>query len=344
MTRIAFMSDAHIGSYQEFDNNGSRLQRCLDATSAVFHQAHKYGCGAIVDCGDLIDRKNTIDFRTYNKIYDFFKDHCERYKIPFISLVGNHNISGVEGETNLHPLTAFIDEIADTTTRVVGDVSLAFIPYQKRTGLWYMELEKVLNHAGQHNSHKLILVCHQEIKGAVTGTHRYVAAGGVELFTSDLPSPFDYCIFGHYHKLQTFGPRVFYCGALLQQEFGEEGNHQGFWIYDSADVDNEWRWQDLSHLGLFHTSVSAHGLLNLPIDPNDFHRVRTKDPVTITEDQKHNIRVEQLPPEKVEDRLDVGPSTSLDELVDSYIEKEGLSEHREAILRIIAQLQERITK
>lgn len=298
--KILFLADAHIGSYKEFDVNGSRLDRCLVALRQVLVTCVSYDIEVVVDCGDLIDRKNLIDLTTYNKIFRFFRDEVSN--LQWYSLVGNHNISGVSGETNLEPLSQFIQVINEPISLSFEFGTLSFIPYMKTVEQW-----REAYNSFDANPTRDILIAHQEVKGAVAGTHRYVAGSGVNPNKLDR---FKYHIFGHYHAYQHLNKNSFYCGALLQQGFGEIGNPQGFWVYDTEAM--AWQWFQVTSPQFKEATDESE------LNGYDFFRFRVPEDIEI---ESPNIRVEVTPNVEKVDRLNV--AGNIDGMIQRYIQEKA---------------------
>lgn len=323
MTRLLFFADLHIGDFREFNTNGNRLKRCLDALESVFECAIAKKCDAIIDCGDLLEEKNHIDFRAYNPVIDLFEQYYGDWfskTPPMFSLVGNHNMPGptAEESSNLRPLARYIT-VVDTPQLVeVGNVLLGFIPYRRAVEDWIKNYQHIsTDAAARDNVQMKILVGHQELRGAVTGTHRYVAGdSGVDPFQLT-NSPWTWNIFGHYHKFQYLAHNVFYCGATLQQEFGEEGNPQGFWIFDSTV--NQWEWVAIDFPCFFtidDPAIAAH-------NPYHYYRLKTQNPIQAKEvvDQMPvaNVRVMSMPVIDQTTRLNIDAINDTGALVDAYL-------------------------
>lgn len=298
--KILFFTDAHVGHYREFDKAGSRLNRCLDAVQYVLHWALDNGIDAIVEGGDLIDRKNMVDFTAYNKLYRMLEDYWNLtgdWLPPIHCLVGNHNMATYDGvETNLTPLAQFVRIHSEPRVVDFDECAIAFMPFRRRIEQW-MEDWHNLSKQVQGLNKPVVCMAHQEVKGAVTGTHRYIAQGGIE--PAVLPGPFDYVVFGHYHKYQQVANRSWYLGALLQQDFGEEGNPQLFWVFDTEAM----TWES-------HTvPVPAFFTVEDPreiADETNFYRLRTSGDVELTPEQRGNVRVDIRPDEQTASILSSG--------------------------------------
>jgi len=321
--RLIFVADVHLGAYREFNVNGSRLERCFDAMRQVLATAVAHGVSHIIDCGDLIDRKNLIDLTTYNRIFRFFRDEVQPTGIPYTALAGNHNISGVSGETNLLPLTEFITEVKQPSTLALDGVTLHLIPFYRNEDDWMVAYHNAQRNAAPGRN---ILVGHQEIKGAVTGTHRYVAGGGLDRSKVTF---FDHCIFGHYHQFQVWGDnmQVFYAGALLQQDFGEINNSQGFWIYDTDT--GVWQW--------YQVEVPRFLVTDDPLSTDDYNywNVNTDQSFTPVNHDDH-VRVSTTPLAKEVDRLSA--SGNIDQMIEAYLSEKAPPQHLDLLRHILKEV------
>lgn len=325
---LVFVSDVHVGHYPEFDVNGSRLERCLNALDQVFEFA-KENDATVIDCGDLIERKNLIDFTVYNPLFDLFSYYEDVEKIV---LVGNHNLALRDGtQNNLHPLSPFA-KIVDRplVLRTRDGITLRLLPYTTNLALWRRWYQDGLAWLDDHPSFrdKSILVAHQEITGAVTGTHRYVAKDGLD--PDGFSDGFQFNLFGHYHLHQKIRPNVWYVGALLQQDFGEEGNPQGFWSF-ALGRSPQWMFHEIE-APQFKTITDAEEL-DQEIAWGNYVRLRADvDANDIAERARTLTRIEK--PAIVEDtstRLNTG-TESLPALVDAYV-RQKIPADRQAEVR-----------
>lgn len=329
MSRIVFIADVHIGNYTEFDVNGSRLDRCLNALEQVLQFAIKHDA-VIVDAGDIFDKKNLIDFTVYNRAYQLLKKYGMTPD-KLIALAGNHNHALRDGSvTNLEPLQDVMTVVDKPATFDLGGVVIWFIPYMRDLSQWLPLYKKACEDARKLKEAVPIFVGHQEITGALTGTHRYSAKDGITLET--LPGPFAYALFGHYHYHQQLKPNVWYLGALLQQEFGEESNAQGFWYWDNG----AWSWHSVQVPRFQTVEYMEHA------EPGNYIRFRSADPgagaVDLSDDQRPLVRVEPVLSTATGTRLDPAGFKSLDALVESYVMDKIPVENREGVRAIVREL------
>ncbi len=339
MAKIVIYADAHIGHYQSFDRGGSRLRRSLDALSFMLNWCEDHGVQGIIDAGDLLHRKNLIDFTVYNELVKVVEQH-DSSRIPYVSLIGNHNMATRNGEyNNLFPLSPFMTVIDTPNCIQVADVVFWFIPYMNTVEDWRQAyagvVASVAGRGAQHN----VLIAHQEITGAKTGTHLYTAKDGVDLET--LSPSFDYQLFGHYHKQQWFGQKTAYIGALLQQNFGEEGNPQGFYVLNTERMSLE--WIDLPpSLGEFLTVDSIDDAIRHHRgNPQDFIRVfaDVENINRLSEYERSGIRIDA--PDRSEEEVLARLGTrfnTLDERVEAYIQQKIAPDHQPMVRTVVREI------
>jgi exonuclease SbcD len=331
--RIVITSDVHIGHYARFDRNGSRLERCLKGFEAAVAYAQEHNL-LHVDAGDLLEDKNMYDATVHNALYDLLTKYQTNTNNT-VALVGNHNFVTTTGsQNNLHGLQHRMLVVSTPFMVRYEDVILAFIPYQTSIEKWkaaYADVTRDLSNNG-----KAILFGHQEITGAVTGTHRYVAKDGVD--PSLLPGPFDLALFGHYHKRQQVADRTWYIGALMQQAFDEEGNQQGFYVLDTDTMDMEFMPISTEKF------VTVSSVEEAKAATNSFVRIVSDQPRQevideIPEVQRSNVAVIPAPP-KTQPRLNLGNITTVDDAIEAYIEDRVPPERRLIVRQVLHDMQE----
>jgi DNA repair exonuclease SbcCD nuclease subunit len=302
-------ADAHLGHYPEFDNNGSRLERGLAGLDQVLSAAEQFGASYILDLGDLIDKKDNIAFWVYNRIYRWFQERKDRLaRCPWISLLGNHNISAYGNRLvhNLEPLTEFIHVISEPTTfRVDAKTVFSLVPYCRTTEQFVEIVESIDEQPPCH-----VLFFHQEIMGAETGTLRYVTGGGADAHVLDR---FTYAVGGHYHRFQALDDGVctsFYAGALMHNEFGEIANPQLFWLFDTETM----AWTPIE------TAVPKFAVARnqQEMDSNKGNFVWVQDDSVEVQDPSQ-VRVLPAKREETDARVDVRQVTNVNDLISNYV-------------------------
>lgn len=344
--KLLFYADLHIGKYKEFDTNNSRLYRCLTAFETIIDFAVKNNCSAIIDAGDLLDQKNNIDLITYIPFYNTVTNNLKNNKIKHYSLVGNHNMADDTNPkiNNLVPVSNYITIIdSPGIITTFGNITIFGMPYYRNLNNWENVFNDICKYAYElkQNKHTTIFIGHQEIRGAMTGTHRYVAGEGVHQKSIN-DNPFDWLIFGHYHKHQWLNNKTMYLGAVLQQEFGEEGNPQGFWTYDTEL--NKWDYIPLHpKFGVFTTITNKQQLPWVDTNKNNFYRIKINEELAEEEKiyiLKNNTRYE--PPISIKHgntRLNIEHFKSMHTLINAYINtKVNDPEERKHLIDLVQYL------
>lgn len=328
--KLVIFADAHVGQYKEFDIDGSRLDRCINAVDQVLTHARDVQADLVIDAGDLLDRKNLIDFRTYNKLYRLLQKHGSSPEWLY-SVVGNHNMANYDGsENNLEPLSELMTVVDEPHVLWSNAGPIGFMPFRRRIDQWVQDFNRLCAEVKGHRAP--LCVGHQEIKGAVTGTHRYVASDGIDPAT--MPGPWQYVVFGHYHKYQQLAANVFYLGALLQQDFGEEGNPQIFWEVDITGKNVNWTAKIIQS-SCFYTIEDVE---TIPDAPRDFYRLRAEvdnpNDIQLEPEQRRVVRVETCASQENLQRLNPASYGSIEDLIESYIALK-VPEHLQAAVRSI---------
>lgn len=338
MKPLIFYADAHVDSYQEFNEQGYRLARCLDALRQVWRYAEQVDAEAVIGLGDLLEQKDKIAFSTYNAVSRAFD---EAFSIPRYELAGNHNlIDYLSGETNLVPLSSNLNVINRPGVVEFSGTVLAFLPYFKNLDDFYDALDSLKNQTAGCKK-PVILCAHQELDGAVTGTHRYVAAGGVDLDHVFERAPFSLAVFGHYHKHQVFldgngRMRAMYLGALLQQEFGEEGNPQVFWHYDQRGQ----TWSPVTVVADEFITVHANSVLDVMNLPRTaMKRVYVEQDVA--EQARASLERARIVPvaeQEKSQRLQASDFSNLSSLIKAYVAQKVPREKQEDVITEVREM------
>ena len=328
--KFIFFADLHMGYYAEFDRNGSRLQRCLDAFEQIHNHAEQIGASFIIDAGDMIDKKNLIDFSVYNEIFKTLQAFSD---IPIFSLVGNHNISGQSHPypTNLLPLSEHIGIVDRPMLNMYGDVAIGFIPFCRKAQDWWIHYTSLTEQLNRLKPRTSILVGHQEIRGGVTGTHNHVSTSGLN--AAEIKH-WEWVVFGHYHRYQMLGDNVFYIGAAIQHNFGEVGNPQHFMVFDSDT--NAWEIVPIEAPQFRFASHTSE----IPDDTQDFWRLRTNEPVELSEAQTTQVRLEPIVESTPQARV-MTPDDDFNSCVAAYVAARIPPEFADDVLGLVRQINDR---
>lgn len=335
MTKSIIVSDVHYGSYKEFNDGDRRLKRCEDALRYVLEYARANDINTIIDAGDLIDRKDKIEVQVYNSLFGLLQQYEQDFS--FHLLVGNHNVAVRDHReaNNLEPLTMLnrAHVYSQPCLRKMLGVAFAFIPYMWSIDDWWDAHNDLAEQVKSAEYERALLIAHQEIDGAVTGTHRYQSRGGVD--PNKISDVFQWSLFGHYHLQQRLTSRCMYVGALLQQEFGEEGNPQVFLVLDHDTM------QLSAHTVPASEFRTVSDVNQLNPSSGDFYRLRTEqeydevldsvDPIVMK-----TVRVERKVP-VASLGTDQVASAEHAELIQQYLKLNVPSHLHGRVLRILEQ-------
>lgn len=259
MTRLLFLTDAHIGSGKEYGREqGDRLRDQEKVLGRAFSLAVELDCDAIVNGGDTFHGP-----KVETEEYAAFQRPLRRLRelnadIPVITLLGNGKHDSSRREVTAPEVVSAESEIYTRTgIRRVGDVTLALIPAVPidrlvaaedggdREQIQAQAVEMLLSIArGLHDDcgpGMKVLVLHGMVSGASVPTGITTdQLGTYVLPVEELAAlGFDAVLCGDIHKPQILhggipdvsGP-ILYGGSLALVDFGEEHVEHGVWIID----------------------------------------------------------------------------------------------------------------
>lgn len=238
--KIIGTADVHAHNYKEFDKrttqSGSRrLDYILDSLRLMKRFALDNNIEVMTISGDLFHVRNGINTVVYNGVYDTITDIAEA-GITLIMIPGNHDDSSAI-DLSPHSLHSFkhinnvivLDEIFQTYehTDIKGEkVTFVGLRYTKDAKLVIQKAKELVLPTDNN-----ILLAHLGIAGGQMASGHSMPEG---YNISDLrPELFKFMAFGHFHKRQLLGANAFYCGSLLQHDFGESGQVKGFTVMDT---------------------------------------------------------------------------------------------------------------
>jgi len=241
--KIAITADLHAHDYTSFARtlpNGmnSRLKRCLDALEQLLNYCRKNGITNIWFLGDLFHARSKIDIAVYTAVYELLKTWRGEGRQKILMAVGNHDQYLKDGSINSSmPLSELIipwdiPGFIDSEDRKFG---VSILPYMTPPEKIRTEIETELNQYPE--GMKKILLAHLPISGAVVGSGFHPRE---EATLEDIQADkWDLVLLGHYHRRQRLTDNVWYVGAPIQQDFGDEGNDDGFMVLDTDTLELE---------------------------------------------------------------------------------------------------------
>ena len=241
--KIAITADLHAHDYTSFartmpDGMNSRLKRCIDGLGQLFNYCRKNAISNVWFLGDLFHARSKIDIAVYTAVYGLLKTWREEGREKILMAVGNHDQYLKDGSINSSmPLSELIRPwdipgFIDSENRKFG---ISILPYRTSTEQIRTRIEGFLNvyPVGM----KKILLAHLPIFGAKVGSDFHPRE---EATLEDIQADkWDLILLGHYHKRQQLADNVWYVGAPIQQNFGDEGNEDGFMVLDTETLELE---------------------------------------------------------------------------------------------------------
>jgi DNA repair exonuclease SbcCD nuclease subunit len=243
--KIALIADIHVHNFTEFatilpDGTNSRMRDILSVFDHLKKHCLENDIKDVLILGDIFHVRSRIDVGVYDAVYHKFKELVDS-GIRLVILVGNHDQALKIGEVHaLAPFSEFA-EVVDKPTWVrfgaKSDSLTAWLcPFVDDTEILNLQIQK-----GQQNpptSGKMLLGLHTSIHGSAIGSINYVMKHGLTV-EQVAPENWDWVACGHHHKPQFMTDNMFYIGAPIQHNFGDEGDPRGFMVLDTKKSGKE---------------------------------------------------------------------------------------------------------
>lgn len=293
---IVALSDLHLHAWKAFGGTSgtlnSRFQRTLSVLGATLQMAETKD-GILLFAGDWVHRIGRVDTFVLNLLLEVLEGYSD---VAVVSIAGNHDGRG-RGRRKVDP--------HETVPQILSH-ALPHFHYPGPSGIVNLGGLKIYGQDAQPGGIDSDLFEPADIgllHGVVNPTQLpsgHTLSGDVD--RRILLDAFRTTIVGDIHFSSDFWPDdgglILIPGAPEQHNFGDEGQERGFWVVDLNDVDS-------SPQGVtFHPSNSptfqtAHALLDIPRDSEDYHRIRV---VAAGEKIPDNVQVIAPAPTIVESR------------------------------------------
>lgn len=323
--KFLFFTDSHFHLFSNYskpdeDFVNDRFREQVSTLQKVFDIAREEQA-EIIFGGDLFHKRNSVDTRVYNKIFEVFARNKD---IKVHMLRGNHDsvTNSLYTSSSIEPIgylpNVYIYSYPDTFS--FTDVNLVFEPYGDETA----EIKEHIKKSYDENKVN-ILVAHLGVEGSLTGkgSHRLEGAFG---YKDLLPDKYDFILLGHYHRRQYFDNKNhLYGGSLMQQSFSDEQEANGVHLIDTEKLTTEFIELDTRR---FITIQGDNAPDNLEELINEGHFIRfigTPEQAKVFELDKEmedkNIQVQMKKDYVVEKRIDSDVSDSPISITSSYADK-----------------------
>lgn len=237
MKALAF-GDIQIHNYKQFDNNGSRLENCLDVLDVMFEYADKKGIKYLLFTGDWFDMQKVIPIVVINHTVKRLKRLFEDFPaIKIIGVSGNHDYGtqkhyGKHVETSMEFLAEIFDNfilIDDEVTNVDG-VDIYGLPYYQHSEDYFKQLETFDIIREEIPNTTSIILTHATVTG-------YDNIPGSIDANDPRFNGFDLILSGDIHKKKWCAPNFLMTGCPIHRDGGDAGDDKGFWV---VDTDTDW--------------------------------------------------------------------------------------------------------
>lgn len=340
--------DEDIRRYVEVDepddftiSMNSRLFNQLDGICEMRDFCERENIHNILMAGDLFHHRETVDVSVMNPIYDVLSSFYSA-GINITIIAGNHDQvdNSMIPQSSVYPFKDIenvdIIEKPELTQIIDNDeiVDLVAIPYSKDKDFIMSAIEVLSNQVNDVNTTKnAILMVHLGITGGEVGSGQYSMVDEYSL--KDLRyDKWKYVVAGHYHRPQMLEYNTFYCGSILQNNFGDEikgdNGYNGFFV-----IDTEKRW-DVRFVPIkqprFMTltpdelskkpDLAVDNYIRVKASAKESDKVKkTIDKLSEDADSSVNIRMELEKEYVSEHRSDIGVTNSFDETVTIYADE-----------------------
>lgn len=328
--KIVIFSDIHFHEWREFSKvlptgRNSRFQDQLNVLDRIFEYSAAKQIDLIVFLGDLFESIGiSISKNVFLTVFDIIRAYQDKFGIPLRLVVGNHDwIDKTETKTIVEPFNELqLVKVISNIEKVDLDnnISLVFCPFRRN----FAELvDKILV-----NDKKTILFTHQELKGAVVGSHELDLGIGVDV---EKLKKFWWVFNGHYHKRQRVGKNVLIVGSPLQRDFGDRGEVKGFYVLDIKN--EELNFIEIDAPKFFKIDMTVgEAIPENYRKGKDFLWLITKPSYLEKGDiEGEYIRIEAVAENKIERRSEISYMDSVNEMLRKYVDvanTEGLNKSK----------------
>ena len=232
--KIVCFSDVHAHEHREFASLNpisTRLQECLaglrwlreEVIPKALREASEV---TVLFLGDLFHSKRSVSTVVLSEVVKEFGRWPESWPVVH-GIPGNHDIYDANGTHHLlEPLKKGWCLYPSPGVLVTGaGIEVWMIPFRRTADEIRIALAELHHKHPVKGAGMRILVLHGILNHAVAGVGARVLPPTIELTEQEL-APFKLVLVGDIHKHQHY-ERVVYPGALLQHNFGDEGDARG---------------------------------------------------------------------------------------------------------------------
>lgn len=225
--KVAIIGDLHFGAR----NNNYEVCKMMNTffTKEFFPYLIENNIKNVVCLGDLLDKRQTIDFTISSYIKSIFFNFFEKNQINLYLILGNHDLyfrqaMTINGPSQIVGGNKFI-KIIDSPTKVIfGQKNFVMIPW-----ICNENKEECLGFIRNNSSKKNLCLGHFELQGFKLHGNTYAEKGVIE--TTELDD-YEYVFSGHFHSPSESG-NVMYVGTPYELTWNDYGDTKRFICYDT---------------------------------------------------------------------------------------------------------------
>lgn len=272
--RLALTADWHL--------RGKDLDVAINQLRAMVRECAAKGVNVVCVAGDIFDAANIHDAHgTTGAIAGALLRVLGNSKLQWLMVPGNHDYRNA-AQTDALAVLESLPNVQVVRGRMwisIGEMYCFCCPWDWSGLEAEAVLEKEISSRLHGNSRTSLLLAHISVIGAKLNAFRTYEGGGGWCLTREaldrLSDHFDRLCIGDFHRRQELvAGKGGYVGALRQLNFGEEGNQQGFEIWDTET--NQVEWIELSEAPRYSTVevTKQEEIDTLVIDDTDNVKVR----------------------------------------------------------------------
>lgn len=332
---------------------GKKIQDKIQAWEKAVDKMIAAKVGMAVIAGDVFDSRQ-IGGResSTGTVYRAFMGPMLRLKesgIEVFGISGNHDLATAIQLSALETMKDVGVTVVDGfgVVKDLPDAIIAYIPWVLENGTRAEDLKRWLlfiKKAFELKPNKMkIVIGHITVRGAQLNSGITLQGSEFEVDAAQLDDlGADLICLGHIHKRQHMGKNIWYVGALSQEDFGEEGNPDGFMVIDTKDKFYEFIELDDVSVPRYMTLSDGDGWKERNPSEVDYIKFRFKEKPKNYDAMisSPRVTVEIVPEREVLTRKVAGVEAgkTADELLDAYLKGKGAGE--EDRVRIISKANE----
>jgi DNA repair exonuclease SbcCD nuclease subunit len=234
--------DHHIGDFQQFSNNHSRLHKSLDVFRILGYIAESAGV-PILNAGDLFEVPKHLANVVIQEAMSSYRAQIHERGVPFYVIDGNHDQS--ESNTITHRSPNYVSAMASAFDTIhhlengykdTDNFRVFGIPYLKRNE-GFVDTVKALSKKVSDKKPNILLIHTDLYSVRYPNGMRVEEVPGLPKRMDKLFKAFDLVLASHIHRKKRVSKKIIMMGAPQQQSLEDSGLKMGYWeVYSDMSV------------------------------------------------------------------------------------------------------------